>query len=249
MFRYLTTAGAALPDLTGHTVIIPSLGVGNVGQLSVDMLIATMRLTKVATLWHPAIVPIAGPAAFDHDSDPTTSACELYTSHIQPISVLQLRSPLVPAAMDAFFGLLVEHLNGARVARLIVLTSSYAYEKHLIGSPTMEYLATEAYADQAKSVFENERMHCKRFGGEVIFGGGFARRLLDVAAAGDLAAVVLFKYASEGDNRPDAADMVAKLINGGIVDVALDVDSGMTRLVEPSSWALLFGNSAPADLY
>lgn len=251
MFRYLTDDGSP-PNLTGHTVVFPSLGVGNVGQLACDLLISSLRLHKSAIVWHPAIVPIIGAQAFEHDTDPTTTACELYTSRSADdvlLSVVQLRAPLAPAAMDSFFGQLIDHLRNAGVARLIVLTSSYAYEKHLIGSSAFEYLATEAYAQQAAPIFE-QRLGCNPFGGDVIFGGGFARRVLQVAAEQGLNAVVLLKFVSEGDNRPDAADMLGKLNEAGCLDgTTVLKDGGNLRLVAPSSWKLLFGNSPPADLY
>lgn len=256
MFRHLTSNGQPA-DLTGHTVILPSLGVGNVAQLSADLLIATLRLQKCATVWHPAVVPIVGPRAFDHDTDPTTGACELYTStgtgeQSPPrlLSVVQLRSPLAPPVMDAFLAQLIDYLRTARVARLIVLTSSYAYEKH-IGSTAFEYLSTEAFAAEADRLF-GEQLGCQRFAGDVIFGGGFARRVLKAAEAYGLPAAVLFKYVSEGDNRPDAADMVGRLNAGGGCWEGEGLpreEGGGVRMVVPLSWKLLFGNSAPADLY
>lgn len=253
MFRHLTSNGQPA-DLSGHTVILPSLGVGNVAQLSADLLIATLQLEKCAILWHPAIVPIVGPRAFEHDTDATTGACELYTSSIgtsRLLSVIQLRSPLAPPFMDAFFVQLIEYLQTARVARLIVLTSSYAYEKHLVGGSAFEYLASEAYAAEADRLF-GEQLGCQRFTGNVIFGGGFARRVLKTAEDCGLPATVLFKYVSEGDNRPDAADMVGRLNAGGGcwegAGLPQEKDGGV-RLVVPLSWKLLFGNSVSADLY
>lgn len=268
MFRHLTPDGRPA-DLRGHTVIVPSLGVGNVAQLGADLLIATLRLRKCAIAWHPAVVPIVGPRAFDHDADTeTTGACELYTSephHHRQLSVLQLRTPLAPAAMAAFVGELLDHFRAAGIGRLIVLTSSYAYEKHLVAGAAFAYVATEAFeAAEAPRVF-GERLGAQRFEGDVIFGGGFARRLLQAAGERDMEAVVVFKYVSEGDNRPDARDMVALLGDGRLGraeggDVTAERccwpgaclprdDAGEVRLVEPLSWKLLFGNEAPAEMY
>lgn len=36
----------------GYTCIIPSLGVGNVSQLSTDLIISTLKLRQVATGFH-----------------------------------------------------------------------------------------------------------------------------------------------------------------------------------------------------
>lgn len=267
MFRHLTADGLAA-DLRGHTLVLPSLGVGNVAQLAADLLISTLRLRKAAVVWHPAIVPIVGPRAFAHDAPAeTTGACELYTSeptHHRQLSVLQMRTPLAPAAMDAFVGELLDYFRSAGVARLIVLTSSYAYEKHLVGGAAFAFVPTERWAEEAQRLF-GERLGAQRFEGDVIFGGGFARRVLEAAGERELEAVVLFKYVSEGDNRPDAADMVGMLGDGrkGAAEGG-DVteerccwpgaclprdDKGAVRLVVPLSWKLLFGNEAPEEMY
>lgn len=39
-------------SLTGYTVIIPSVCVGNVAQLTVDLIISSLELKKVASIWH-----------------------------------------------------------------------------------------------------------------------------------------------------------------------------------------------------
>ena len=36
-------AGVVLPDLSGFTMILPSVSVGNVGQLAVDVVLATLK--------------------------------------------------------------------------------------------------------------------------------------------------------------------------------------------------------------
>lgn len=39
-------------SLAGYTVIFPSVCVGNVAQLTVDLIISTLELKKVASIWH-----------------------------------------------------------------------------------------------------------------------------------------------------------------------------------------------------
>lgn len=237
---FLYTDGTA-SNLEGFTVIIPSLGVGNVAQLCADLLISSFRLHKIATAWHSAIVPLLGPKAFEHDTDPTTTACELYGAASLKLAVLQLRAPIVPAALDAFLEELVRHLVDAKVARLIVTTSSYAYEKHLVGDAAFQFLSdTTSSPDAAEQLFRN--LGCRKFEGDVIFGGGFARRLLQTGEKFALQTVLLFKYVSEGDNRADAAEMAEKVVGALEGDVKL-------VLKTPSSWKLLFGNVAPKELY
>lgn len=39
-------------NLNGYTVILPSVCVGNVAQLTADLLISTLQMKKVGTFWH-----------------------------------------------------------------------------------------------------------------------------------------------------------------------------------------------------
>ena len=40
-------AGVDLPDLTGFTMLLPSVSVGNVGQLAIDVVLATLKPTLI----------------------------------------------------------------------------------------------------------------------------------------------------------------------------------------------------------
>ena len=40
-------AGVVLPDLTGFTMLLPSVSVGNVGQLAIDVVLATLKPTLI----------------------------------------------------------------------------------------------------------------------------------------------------------------------------------------------------------
>lgn len=235
-------------NIAGYTVVLPSLGVGNVGQLCADLLIASFGLRKIATAWHPAIVPLLGPKAFEHDTDATTTACELYAGADDDklkLAVLQLRAPIVPAAVDTFLEELVAHLVDAKAARLIVLSSSYAYEKHLVGGAAFQFVSSRsAAAADADDVLR--WLGCQPFEGDVVFGGGFGRRLLQAADERDMHAVLLFKYVSEGDNRSDAAEMAERVV--AVIKGKSQADVELV-LKTPSSWKLLFGNVAPQELY
>ena len=40
-------AGVVLPDLSGFTMLLPSVSVGNVGQLAIDVVLATLKPTLI----------------------------------------------------------------------------------------------------------------------------------------------------------------------------------------------------------
>ena len=40
-------AGITMPDLSGFTMLLPSVSVGNVGQLAIDVILATLKPTLI----------------------------------------------------------------------------------------------------------------------------------------------------------------------------------------------------------
>ena len=41
-------AGITMPDLSGFTLLLPSVSVGNVGQLAIDVVLATLKPSLVS---------------------------------------------------------------------------------------------------------------------------------------------------------------------------------------------------------
>ena len=54
----------------------PSLSVGNVGQLAVDILLATLKAERVGGLFHSALLPVVGSDPLLQDSDQLMTACQ-----------------------------------------------------------------------------------------------------------------------------------------------------------------------------
>lgn len=66
--------------------------------------------------------------------------------------------------MMEFFDELIDFLKSKKIARLILLTSSYAYEQHFIGSNPFEVIADDAFKNEVLLMKWNE------FKGELIHG-------------------------------------------------------------------------------
>ena len=72
---YPSPPSSPVPDFKQSTVIIPSISIGNVPQLTVDLLITTLKIPLVGYLSSRYLVPCAGTR-----EDPNTSsgiACPL----------------------------------------------------------------------------------------------------------------------------------------------------------------------------
>ncbi|XP_059621756.1 proteasome assembly chaperone 2 [Phlebotomus argentipes] len=240
-------------NFAGNTLIIPSVCVGNVAQLSVDLIVETLKMQKVGLCWHPAMIPIIGPPAYWRDQkDNTTTACELFTVDTaeanKRISVMQIRSPLVASQMHDFFDNLMEFIEKQEFKEVIVLSSCYAHEKHVVDESPFEYSASEGFKSdhQAKLDALNWRKHSAE-GFPRMLGGGFASQLFMVLQTKKIPAMTLFKYVSEGDNSPDAREMTTKL--NDFLEVLPMKEDGTPRLTVPPSWKLLFGDAAPQSMF
>ena len=57
---YPTPASAPVPEFKDSTLLIPSVSIGNVPQLAIDLLIATLNVPLVGYMTSPYLVPCAG---------------------------------------------------------------------------------------------------------------------------------------------------------------------------------------------
>ncbi|KAL1394802.1 hypothetical protein pipiens_002978 [Culex pipiens pipiens] len=221
--------------------------VGNVAQLAVDLLIETLKLEKVGLLWHPALIPIVGPPAYDHDQDKLTTTAELYACTERRLLVLQIRAPLVGALQAEFLDRLTDFVRDQSIADVIVLASSFAHENHQVGARPYKYLTNEKFGTAHGETLE--RLKWDPLDGTVIHGGGYAAKLLEVCTAKELACFTLFNYVSEGDNTPDAVQLVSLLDQLKQPLLPREEDGIKIKLAIPSSWKHLFGNAAPVNVY
>ncbi|CAH0731924.1 unnamed protein product, partial [Brenthis ino] len=234
-------------SLKDYTLLIPSVAVGNVGQLACDLLISSLKMTKMGSVYSPAQIPVIGYNPYNLKSDTISTSCEIYKSQIKKLCVLQLRSPVIFKYAKTFLEEVVMMFMEKNIKDIIILTSSFAHEKkHILSSP-FRYVGNEenCYMDMIKAA--NLVKH-ENYDGELrIFGGGFASLLYEICICKKIPALILFKYCSEGDNIPDAYDMVKYLTNFlPIFNEEKDISS---QFVQPVSWTLLFGRPPPQDIY
>lgn len=234
-------------DLKDYTLIIPSVAVGNVGQLACDLLISSLDMKRISSICSPALIPVLGYDPYDLSSNNLSSCCEVYKCAAKNVVVMQVRAPLVYKYAREFLEDLIISFKGRGIKDVIILTSSFAHEKKYIQTSPFRYLASESssYNDrlQSRNWLEHELVE----GGVQIFGGGFASLLFEVCVENAMPCLILYKYCSEGDNIPDAYDMVTSLTD--IVPLFSEKKDLLDQLVKPVSWKLLFGRPAPSDIY
>ena len=82
-------------DWASYTLLLPVVAVGNVAQLAADLVIATLQLQRAGTLYHDALLPCIGAAAYSH-APGLSSGLELYACPQRRLAVLQQRAPAAP---------------------------------------------------------------------------------------------------------------------------------------------------------
>lgn len=145
--------------------------------------------------------------------------------------------------MQTFFDELLAFLQTQQIANIILLTSSFAHEQHTIESTKFMYLANATFKIAFKEHFASTEWN--EYNASIIHGGGFAMRLWQRVLEKDFSVCLLFKYVSEGDNRPDAIQFIEQLD-------ALQANhllANDTRLKMPISWKALYGNNPTEQLY
>lgn len=182
-----------------------------------------------------------------------TTACELFISDdTKKLACVQLRAPLAPALLDSFFGDLAKFLQTQNVAELIIFTSSFAHEQHIVDAPKILHLSSVSFQQRRSALIEDaERWPSwQHSDGNSIHGGGFALKLWQHFDALHVPVCLLFKYVNEGDNRTDALevlDRIDQLLEHRVL--ATNNSGTAVRVKVPVSWMALYGNDPTSQLY
>lgn len=219
------------------TFILPSVSVGNVGQLAIDLLISSHEFKEFATVWDPAIVPSVGGNPFTGNSTDIGTACELFINEKLKIVVMQLRSTIEHKLAMQFFNKLKTSLLNLKFSNVIILTSMFAHELHNINSSHFRYITNDDNKVEALRSLKVMPMETEPI-------CGFGCKLYEILST-DLKCTLLIKYTSEGDNRPDAMQMLS-ILYGIVIEFQ---DSFVKQVTFPKSWEFVFGNPPPIGIY
>ncbi|XP_037826436.1 proteasome assembly chaperone 2 [Lucilia sericata] len=235
----------SIKDFDGYTVIIPSICVGNAAQLACDLLISSKNLKRVGSIHHPALIPVYGPSAYQHEPQEKVAACELYESSEDKLLVFQFRSPFISRHINDFHNKLAEIVEKA--TRVVILSGSFGFEKRTIEACPYEYKASENF--KASHEEQLKLVKWKEFQGEMIFGGGNALQLHRILDEKKIPVMLLFRYLLEGDNSTDATLIIKELSELCDGFLGFKTDKGGIKLTVPISWKLLFGNDIPELIF
>ncbi|XP_076762352.1 proteasome assembly chaperone 2 [Xylocopa sonorina] len=237
-------------NLENYTLLLPSVAVGNVGQLCIDLLISNLNLHKIGSLWNSMFLPICGLDPYDKNSTSVCTTADFYLGKCNMI-LLQLRSPYVGHSND-FFDQLAQFIRQKKISKTIILTSSYDYERSDRSESSLRYLTSDESLLNNEKLLENLpwKRHVKKSATESIeqyhiSGGGFANGLYQYLKLNEIPCTVLFCYCSEGDNVSDAL-ILLKGLNQWL---NLFKDGTNSSIKYPPSWEHFFGNPPSIEMY
>ncbi|KAK2582598.1 hypothetical protein KPH14_004886 [Odynerus spinipes] len=244
-------------NLEGYTLILPSVAVGNVAQLTVDLLIASLNLQKIGQILTSAFIPIVGLDSYSETSEHLSTTIDVYAGVNNQIIVIQIRSPFVKS-LNNFYNDLLEFVTENKISKVVILTSSYAYEKTdtQLNITEFRYIPSTNILTDNKQIFEDlqwiqyESTHIPSSNNEELThipGGGFAKNLFDFLSNNNIPCIILFKFCSEGDNIPDALDLINYLNQW--MKLLQNNSNGSLIIKYPPSWKYLFGNVPSAETY
>ncbi|KAF7268296.1 hypothetical protein GWI33_018564 [Rhynchophorus ferrugineus] len=226
--------------LAGFTLVIPSISIGNVPQLTVDLLIASLNLDKSISVWHPAIVNSVGSDPYNIQSAAVSTACQLYYNDGLKLAVLQFRTTFDRRRIGIFLSDLLKAIVKLEFKKIVILSSLFDYELTNIRDKENLFYATSGQIseDIIKSV-KAKVLEKDQNGYLLISGAGLARKLYNMLE-NKVECTLLVKYVSEGDNTSDSKVFLKQLLQ------FIPIDSSKLKITIPPSWSYI--NGGPPSL-
>jgi proteasome assembly chaperone 2 len=255
-----------VPDAnwSDYTFIVSCVSVGNIGQLATDLLISTLPNThKAGYLISTLVQPIVGHDAFVHNSSELSLSCELYENPKLKLVICQQRAPLFKGKRNQFVNVLVDFVKAQQFKETVCLTSSHAYERldsqldgvqcrYLTSSPVedsnMKSLNWKLLEKRTNHTDLNHNLVDGSDGMEkklhsFIPGGGIAQKFLNTSQEYNLKSCVLLVFAHEGNNIPEAYQLVNYLNEWKEYLSQSNLQASNSTWRVPISWKYLWGDS------
>ncbi|CCG25961.1 20S proteasome assembly protein [Candida orthopsilosis Co 90-125] len=243
------------PDISGSALIVPSISIGNIPQLTIDLIIHTYSLTKIGYLDDLYLYPFASP--IDYVNSPSelgiNHAIEVYHSSELNITVVQQRSPIIPTYTPTFIQqVLVPFITTNHFESVLILNSSDAglvesvnsgdiklYDTEDLISSNLENLSLSTSLFESNDPKDRESERNSRFVTELVkaiisYNGENSSKSINIK--------VLVSYVYEGDNFYDAEKSATKLRE--TLQLQNQGDGPVDKWIKPVSWLGVYGDKS-----
>lgn len=225
----------SVENLKGSRLLLPSVSIGNVGQLSVDLMINSFEMKKVGFIQDDNVLPVIGKNAISNSKDDPYQLSvdlEVYYDKTRHLTVLQMRSNIAKNKRTQFVKNLVQWIKKTEFKQVYLLSgadSSQRMDSQIIGgkvwyqsssffdSSSLNNLPVEKLGDlNAGFDMEVETVHK-----ESLRGSGISRHLTEICEKEGISLLNLIIFTTEGDNiqasivLASCANAILKLVEAG----------------------------------
>lgn len=251
---YIPLDTSKLPDISGSALIVPSISIGNIPQLTVDLIIHTYSLIKIGYLDDLYLYPFASPIDYVHSPSELgiNHAIEVYHSSELNITVVQQRSPIIPTYTSTFIQqVLVPFITTNHFESVLILNSSDAGLVESVNSGDVKLYDTE---DLISSNLENLSLSTSLLESNDLKGresenSQFVTELVKAIisynvenSSKSINIKVIVSYVYEGDNFYDAEKSATKLRE--ILQLQNQGDGPIDKWIKPISWLGVYGDKS-----
>lgn len=147
MNSFIPSPGFDARRFKGTTLILPSVSIGNVPQLTTDLLLSTLKLDRVGCIEDENVIPVLGPADRPHNETSTSSsastatfagtgtgvaaaggllslAVEVFQSKDGKWTLIQQRSPTVSHRSHHYTDNLLQFIRDSEFDQVVLLASA-----------------------------------------------------------------------------------------------------------------------------
>ncbi|EGF81019.1 hypothetical protein BATDEDRAFT_88091 [Batrachochytrium dendrobatidis JAM81] len=251
-------ANASLqPSLAGTTLIMPGPNaLGFVGQLTLDLLISTLKLQKVGSIDCPDVSAVVGIDSYGPwDSPSVRTAMEVYQGKTQSsqshsikeqvVTVLMIRSKVEKEKGMVFSEALTSWIQSIGFSRVLLLTAldgTRRTDKQLGSSPLRYCTVGSEFSDQFPAALklgwtaiESSSDIYTDTPCIIPPGGGLTRFILNEFKRKEMSLTVLSWFTFEGDNM-DTVHSIANAVNDLVC-----LCSPKPQWLRPKSWDHIYG--------
>ncbi|KAI8872165.1 hypothetical protein GQ42DRAFT_161514 [Ramicandelaber brevisporus] len=270
---FIPASGFDTARLRGTLLVVPTVSIGNVPQLSTDLLINTLRLDRIGYLDEPTVVPYAGSQAFDHlKSSGVNTALEVYQTSDAKVTFIQQRSFVHRGAGPQFAANIAGFAKQNGISQVLLLSSADASIRgdgelnsglggnsaiyHILPKNDGETRLVSSVKQVVTTPFElsHPADSKKSVGSEAVYpaipGAGATRFLISAFQSASIPLAALVTYAAEGDNIPDAINLASTAYRILSDSGSLSLESPLTEFKPPGSWdSAMYAGKPPQILY
>lgn len=233
---------ASSTDLKDTVLLIPAISVGNIPQLTTDLLLHTLDFAKVATLDDTYLYPFASPVDYSSDDKQPSGislGIEAYLSKEHNITLIQQRAPLLPGfAANHVQEVLLPFIKAGQFKQVVFLNLSDAgLVEHFVPGE-IKVFTDEDILSQSLLAMKIDESQVQPLAETPHNDSPYAKSVIDtVGKTANLSVLVTYVY--EGDNSYDALNMATRVCD------ALNVKNQSWKI--PVSWLGVYGDR-PAPL-